>query len=78
MRIAGATAGAASRIMRRDLPLCPEVARTLLHGHRYDGTRATRELGLVYRPARDTVRRTLEWYEAHGLVMPMTAPGAAA
>lgn len=27
-------------------PLCREMVRTLLHGHIYDGSRATRELGL--------------------------------
>ncbi len=73
VRIAGVAAGVASQISRRELPLCPEVARTLVHGHRYDGTRATRELGLSYRPARDTVRRTLIWFEAQGLLAPGTA-----
>ena len=28
-------------------PVCREMVRTLLHGHRYDGSRATRELGLA-------------------------------
>ncbi len=51
-------------------PLCPEVARTILHGHRYDGSLAERELGLRYRPAEETVRRTLAWYADRGIVRP--------
>jgi dihydroflavonol-4-reductase len=53
---------AAARIVRRDSALCAEMIRTLLHGHRYDGSLATTELGLRYTPVEDTVRRTLSWY----------------
>jgi len=42
--------------------------RTLLHGHRYDGSRASRELGLEYTPVRETFRRTIAWAVEHGLV----------
>ena len=49
-------------------PVCREMVRTLLHGHRYDGTRAERELGLVYTPADETLRRTVEWARAEGLL----------
>jgi dihydroflavonol-4-reductase len=42
--------------------------RTVLHGHRYDGSRATRELGLTYTPVAETFRRTIEWAVAEGLV----------
>jgi dihydroflavonol-4-reductase len=34
---------------------------TILHGHRYDGSRATRELGLAYTPLAETFRRTIDW-----------------
>jgi dihydroflavonol-4-reductase len=44
------------------------MVRTLLHGHRYDGSRATRELGLQYRDPRDTVARTVEWARSAGLL----------
>jgi dihydroflavonol-4-reductase len=44
------------------------MVRTLLHGHRYDGTRAARELGLGYTPVAETFRRTIEWALAAGLV----------
>ncbi|MBV8952913.1 MAG: SDR family NAD(P)-dependent oxidoreductase, partial [Solirubrobacterales bacterium] len=49
------------RLVRRRPPVCREMVRTLLHGHRYDGSRATRELGLRYTNPRETVRRTVEW-----------------
>ncbi len=54
-------------------PLCREMARTLRHGHRYDGSRAERELGLTYTPARDTLRRTVEWAVEKGLIRPRAA-----
>jgi dihydroflavonol-4-reductase len=44
------------------------MVRTLLHGHRYDGSRAERELGLSYTAPRDTLRRTVEWARANGLL----------
>jgi dihydroflavonol-4-reductase len=48
--------------------LCRARVRTILHGHRYDGSRATRELGLSYTPVAETFRRTIEWAVADGLV----------
>ena len=48
--------------------VCREMVRTLLHGHRYDGSKATRELGLEYTPVADTFRRTIEWARREGLV----------
>lgn len=72
--LAGTLAGWVSRVGHRDLPFCPELAQTLLHGHRYDGSRATRELGLAYRPVEETVARTLTWYADRGLIRPL-APG---
>ena len=49
-------------------PVCREMVRTLLHGHRYDGSRATRELGLRYTEPRDTLLRTVEWARSEGLL----------
>ncbi len=63
----GELAEAGRRISRRDLPLCREAVRTLLHGHRYDGSRAERELGLRYTPIETTVRDTLAWYAERGM-----------
>jgi dihydroflavonol-4-reductase len=47
---------------------CREMVRTLLHGHRYDGSKAARELGLTYTPAEDTLARTIDWLRSEGLV----------
>lgn len=60
--------GTIGRVRRRRAPFCHEMMRTLLHGHAYDGTKATRELGLQYTPIADTLRRTLDWYVAQGIV----------
>ena len=72
--------GAAGALPRRRFgcvhkrpPLCRAMARTMLHGHRYDGSRAERELGLTYTPARDTLRRTVEWAIEKGLIRPRAA-----
>jgi dihydroflavonol-4-reductase len=58
------------KLARRHPPICREMVRTLLHGHRYDGSRATRELGLEYTDPRETLRRTVEWARAEGLIGP--------
>jgi dihydroflavonol-4-reductase len=51
-----------------DAPACPAMLRTLLHGHRYDGSRATRELGLRYRPLERTLDRVIAWYRTRGML----------
>jgi dihydroflavonol-4-reductase len=66
--LGGATAELAFRARGRHPPVCREMVRTLLHGHRYDGRRAARELGLTYTPAAETLRRTVEWARAEGLL----------
>jgi dihydroflavonol-4-reductase len=63
-----ALAEAAFRVRGRRPPVCREMVRTLVHGHRYDGSRAHRELGLSYTPVAETFRRTIEWAEREGLV----------
>jgi dihydroflavonol-4-reductase len=57
-----------ARLAGRSPPICREMVRTLAHGHAYDGSKATRELGLEYRPAVDTRRRLVSWLEETGLV----------
>lgn len=69
-RAGGAGVEAVGRLLRRDVPVCREAVRTLLYGHRYDGSRAVRELDLVYSPLEETVERTLAWYAERGLVAP--------
>jgi dihydroflavonol-4-reductase len=44
------------------------MVRTLLHGHRYDGSRAERDLGVQYTPPQDTILRTVEWARGAGLL----------
>jgi dihydroflavonol-4-reductase len=65
---AGAVAEAVFRLARRHPPFCRAMARTMIHGHAYDGSRAATELGLRYTPVEDTLRRTLAWARAEGLV----------
>ena len=70
-RVAAAAAAlveAAFRMRGRQPPVCREMVRTLAHGHRYDGSRAERELGLRYTPVAATFRRTIEWATREGLV----------
>jgi dihydroflavonol-4-reductase len=65
---AASVAEAGFRLARREPPVCRDMVRTLLHGHRYDGSRAERELGLRYTEPRETIRRTVEWARAEGLL----------
>jgi len=72
---AGTLASGIAAVTGRSIPFCPELARTLLHGHRYDGSLATRELGLKYSPVEDTIERTLRWYADRGLIRPLPTTG---
>jgi dihydroflavonol-4-reductase len=65
---AAAIAERGFKLAGRRPPICREMVRTLLHGHRYDGSRARRELGLRYTEPRDTLQRTVEWARAEGLL----------
>lgn len=56
------------RAIGRHPPICREVVRVIDHGHRHDGSRATRELGLEYTPIDDTLRRTVEWFGVEDLL----------
>jgi dihydroflavonol-4-reductase len=67
-RSAAAIAELVARTRGHASSICPARIRTILHGHRYDGSRATRELGLRYTPAADTFRRMIDWAVAEGLV----------
>jgi dihydroflavonol-4-reductase len=70
-RVATFAAGLVERgfeLVGRPPPVCREMVRTLLHGHRYDGSRAERELGLRYTDSRETIRKTVDWARAEGLI----------
>jgi dihydroflavonol-4-reductase len=65
----GATVGGrAWRLVGRPAPVCREMARVMRHGAAYDGSRATRDLGLAYTPLEDWLRAAVEWYREQGLV----------
>ena len=69
--VANFGAGAAevgARVIGRRPKLCKEMLRVMLAGHSYDGSKATRDLGLVYTPFEVTIRRTIEWFEGEGLL----------
>lgn len=57
-----------SRLGAKQSPLCAESARVLIHGHRYDGSKATTELGLEYTAAEKTLLRTLDWFQVEGML----------
>jgi dihydroflavonol-4-reductase len=67
-RLAAAIAEGAYRMRGKTPSVCRARVRTILHGHRYDGSRATRELGLEYTPVAETFARTIEWAVSEGLV----------
>ena len=60
--------GAGFRLLRKHPPLCREAARVVRHGARYDGSRISRDLGLVYTPVEEWLERTVAWYREQGLV----------
>lgn len=60
--------GALGRARRSRPRICRELARTLVHGHAYDGSKATRELGLRYTPIEETLHRTVDWWLEQQLV----------
>ncbi len=75
LAMAVATAAEAVGWIRRDTPrICRELARTLIHGHVYDGSKAARTLGLRYTPIEDTLRRTIDWWVEQRLVARPGAP----
>jgi dihydroflavonol-4-reductase len=51
-----------------DRPVCPEMLRTLLHGHRFDVSRSIDVLGVSYTPIAETFDRTVRWLAQEGLV----------
>jgi dihydroflavonol-4-reductase len=64
----GMVAASAAAFARPSLGLCPELVTTLLHGHQFDGTKASEELHFAYTPVFDTMERTVMWFEGQGLI----------
>jgi len=74
--LAATAVEALARARGRRPSVCRELVRTALHGHAYDGSRATRELGLTYTPIEASLRRTVAWYAEQGLVERPLVAGA--
>lgn len=56
------------RLSGRRPRFCRELARTLLHGGRYDNSKAKREFNISFTPLREIVERTVAWYAEAGHV----------
>ncbi len=67
-RAGAAAVEAAARAVGRTPPVCREMVRTMLHGHRYDGAKAERELGVRYHTPEDTLERLVRWAKTEGLL----------
>lgn len=65
---AGATIEGLWRLRGRRPPFCREIVRTISHGHRYDGRRAVRELGMSYIGPEDFLARLVKWYREENLI----------
>ena len=59
---------AATSLAGTDGLVCPEMLRTLLHGHQFDVSLSIRELGMVYTPLVETFGRAVDWLADEGLV----------
>lgn len=66
--LAAVGVAAVSRVRGRTPRFCSEMVRTLRHGHAYDGSKASRALGLEYTPAAQTLERTIRWFAEQGMV----------
>jgi dihydroflavonol-4-reductase len=64
----GMAAASVAAVARPSLGVCPELVATLLHGHQFDGTKASEELHFAYTTVFDTIVRTVTWLDAQGLL----------
>jgi dihydroflavonol-4-reductase len=70
-RVAGAMGvpvAAVVSLLKPDAGVCPDLVRTLLHGHSFSNRKSRMDLGLAYTPIETTIERTLEWFEDEGLL----------
>ncbi|MEN8112766.1 MAG: NAD-dependent epimerase/dehydratase family protein [Actinomycetota bacterium] len=51
-----------------DAPVCVEMLRTLLHGHRFDASLSVTDLGVTYTALGDTLARTTAWLDDQGYI----------
>lgn len=57
-----------ARFTGRRPRFCREMARTILHGGRYDSSKAARELEISFTSMREMVTKTVSWYAQAGHV----------
>jgi len=73
VRAVGMPLAWAAHMVKPDAGICPSLVRTLLHGHQFDTSKARSELGVVFRPAQDTLGATARWLVDEGYVEGMDA-----
>ncbi|MGB9358340.1 MAG: NAD-dependent epimerase/dehydratase family protein [Acidimicrobiia bacterium] len=59
---------AAAGLFGGERPICVEMLRTLLHGHRFEVSRSIDDLGMIYTPIGETLSRTVEWLASEGFI----------
>lgn len=67
-RVGATVVEVGARLVGRTPPVCREMVNTMLHGHRYDGSKAARELGLGYTSPEESLGRLVEWARSRGLL----------
>jgi dihydroflavonol-4-reductase len=67
VRTVGMVAARVAGLVKPSAGICPEVVATLLHGHRFDGSKASRDLRFDYAAAGDTIERSVRWLEDEGI-----------
>lgn len=68
VRSVGIPASRIASVLRPSLGICPELVSTLLRGHRFDGSKAVKDLRFSYTEASDTITRTVRWFADTGLI----------
>lgn len=48
--------------------VCPDLVRSLLHGHSYDNTKSIVDLGMTYTPIEETFASMIDWFRTEGLI----------
>ncbi len=67
-RLGGGLVEYGARLVGKEPPICREMVATMLHGHRYDGSKAAAEFGLVYTSPEDLLHRLVSWFRSEGLL----------
>ena len=68
VRVIGVPLAAMMLLFRPGSGVCPDLVRTLMHGHSFSSNLSRTDLGLPYTPIETTIARTLEWFQDEGLL----------